>query len=78
MTSWYPGTTLGSHQDTLPWVVSEMQETFFQLPRKKLTLAQDCGAREMKLQQRDQKVEEEPGRCWSPGRLNQREQAGGR
>lgn len=59
-------------------MVSEMQETFFQLPRKKLTLAQDCGAREMKPQQRDQKVEEEPGRCWSPGRLNQRERAGGR
>lgn len=55
-----------------------MQETFFQLPRKKLTLAQDCGAREMKSQQRDQKVEEEPGRCWSSGRLNQRERAGGR
>lgn len=38
-----------------------------------MTLAQDCGAKAMNPQQRDQKLEEGPGRGWSLGELNHRE-----
>lgn len=45
--------------------------------QEKADFGTGCSAKEMTLQQRDQKVEEEPGRGWPPGGLNHREHGGG-
>lgn len=42
-----------------------MQNFFLKLLRKKSDFIQDCGAIDEAPKVRDQKVEVEPGRCWS-------------
>lgn len=64
------GMLLEKHQETLPWRMSQTGN-LLQLPREKLTLAQDCRAKETSPQQRDPNVEEEPRRvaCIAEGVL---------